>query len=144
PIASDQTLNVADSVTSPVNLGIASSLPASLNAIILTLPTHGTLKDPNGGVISSVPYSLLAHGTTVNYKPAPYYIGPDSFTFKGNDGQDSNTATVTLSVGLIQVIYDFPLNSNPGWTADADWAFGVPLGGGSHGLDPTTGHTGSN
>jgi len=41
----------------------------------------------------------------------------------------------------LQAIYDFPLNSNPGWTADADWAFGPPTG--SCG-DPPTAFTGSN
>ena len=32
----------------------------------------------------------------------------------------------------------FPMNSNPGWTTEDAWAFGVPTGGGSHGGDPTS------
>ena len=39
------------------------------------------------------------------------------------------------------VIYDFPLDTNPGWTADADWAFGHPTGTGG---DPANGYTGTN
>ncbi len=34
---------------------------------------------------------------TLTYTPAANYFGPDSFTFKANDGQaDSNVATVTI------------------------------------------------
>src|SRR5262249_15303651 len=141
PIASNMSVNVPDSITTPINLAIASALPASLNAIILSLPANGTLSDPNGGPITTTPYTLLANQKVVNFKPASYYIGPASFTFKGNDRQDSNTATASLSVGLLQVIYDFPLDSNPGWTADADWAFGPPTG--SCG-DPPSAFTGTN
>ena len=40
-------------------------------------------------------------GTAPNlaYNPNPDYTGPDSFTFKANDGTvDSNTATVSINV----------------------------------------------
>lgn len=40
-----------------------------------------------------------------------------------------------------EVIHNLPLDSNPGWSADADWAFGIPTGVGG---DPTSGHTGTN
>jgi hypothetical protein len=54
---------------------------------IATAPTHGTLAAIN-----------QAAGT-VTYTPSPGYSGPDSFTFKANDGTlDSNTATVNLNV----------------------------------------------
>jgi len=144
PIATNMSLNVPDSIPTPIILSISSSLPASLDAMIMSLPSNGTLSDPNGGLITSVPYTLLAHGKTVNFTPASYYVGPASFTFKGNDGQDSNTATCNLSVGLNQVIYNFPLDTNPGWTADPDWAFGHPTGGGTHNFDPSNGFTGTN
>lgn len=38
-------------------------------------------------------------------------------------------------------IHNFPLNQNPGWNAEPDWAFGVPQGAGG---DPSAAHTGSN
>ncbi len=47
-----------------------------------------------------------------------------------------------ISVG--DVIVSFPLDSNPGWSTQGDWEFGVPLGGGSSCGDPTSGHTGTN
>src|SRR5262249_32431918 len=51
---------------------------------IVAAPTHGTLS----GVAPAVTYT-----------PAAGYFGPDSFTFKANDGTvDSNIATVSLTV----------------------------------------------
>lgn len=41
-------------------------------------------------------------------------------------------------------VYDFPLDTNPGWTVQGQWAFGVPTGAGSNNHDPTSGYTGSN
>ena len=38
----------------------------------------------------------------------------------------------------------FPLDSDPGWTTEGQWAYGVPLGLGSNGGDPTSGNTGPN
>jgi subtilisin family serine protease len=42
--------------------------------------------------------------------------------------------------------YEWNMNTNPGWTMEGQWAWGVPTGGGGeHGLvDPTSGATGSN
>ncbi len=36
------------------------------------------------------------------------------------------------------------LDSDPGWTTEGDWAWGVPTGGGSFNGDPTSGNTGAN
>ncbi len=141
PTAQNVSITVPDTVTSPIMLDATSAVGAPLTYTLLSLPTNGDLYDPNGGLIASAPYSLLALGNVVNYKPDSLYVGSDSFTYKATDSQDSNTATVDIDVGGPQVIYDFPLNSNPGWTTGAGWAFGVPLGAGG---DPNSGHTGSN
>ncbi len=50
-----------------------------------------------------------------------------------------------------ELIYSFPLDSDPGWTTQGAWAFGAPTGGGGTTAppadcgfpDPTSGHTGS-
>src|SRR2546429_9258965 len=55
-------------------------------------------RDWSSDVCSS---DLTLSGSTPNviYTPAANYSGPDSFTFKANDGTaDSNIATVTISV----------------------------------------------
>ena len=40
-----------------------------------------------------------------------------------------------------EVIHSFPLDTNPGWRVDADWAFGRPTGNAG---DPSSGFTGTN
>ena len=54
---------------------------------VVTSPTHGALS-----------------GTAPNltYTPAADYNGPDSFTFKANDGTvDSNIATISITVDAV-------------------------------------------
>jgi hypothetical protein len=87
----------------------------------------------------------------VEYISSAYYVGPDQFNYKANDGGvppeggDSNTADVFVSVfGVARPIYTFPLDSSPGWSCDGQWAFGQPTGGGSWNGDPYSGHTGDN
>jgi hypothetical protein len=128
--------------------------PPSLSLIVTSLPSHGTLRDAGAGVIESVPYTLAAGGNVVWYAPNPCTASPDTFTFKANDGGeppeggDSDEATVTIAMttasGSHQMIYRVPMDEDPGWTLEDQWAFGVPTGGGTHGLDPTSGFTGSN
>jgi VCBS repeat-containing protein len=57
----------------------------TLTASLVSGPSHGTLVlNPNG---------------SFSYTPAANYNGPDSFTYRQNDGQaDSNVATVSLTV----------------------------------------------
>ncbi len=42
------------------------------------------------------------------------------------------------------LIYEFTLDSDPGWTLEGDWQFGQPTGVGGHCSDPSAGYTGSN
>jgi hypothetical protein len=62
------------------------------------------------------------------------------------DHHGDRTRDVTLQVGIPQVMYSFPLDSDPSWQTEGDWAFGQPTGqGGAHGSpDPTSGYTGPN
>jgi hypothetical protein len=126
--------------------------PAALTYLIVSQPAHGHLRDPLGGAITTLPYTLLNGGAQVIYTPNPYYGGPDSFTFAANDGGtppeggDSNAATITLTVGGPTTVYSWNLDTNPHWTTEGYWAFGQPTGGsGDHGAaDPNSGHTGLN
>ena len=79
----------------------------------VTAQAHGKLRDPGTGysVILSVPYTLVGGGNIVRYTPNSGYGGPDSFTWKANDGGfDSNIATDSITVGGPQAVYSFPLN----------------------------------
>jgi hypothetical protein len=126
--------------------------PGALSYVIVALPEHGTLSDPGADLIETVPYTLVNHGNQVVYGPDLWYIGADSFTFKANDGGeppeggDSNVATISVAVEPppLVLVYSYPLDSDPGWSTEGQWAFGQPTGGGTHHGDPVGGCTGDN
>src|SRR5207244_1814195 len=67
-------------------------------------------------------------GTAPNltYTPAANYNGPDSFTFKANDGElDSNLATVSITVNAVN---DAPVASNQAVGREEDTAKTITLG----------------
>jgi len=127
--------------------------PGPLSYIIVSLPEHGALTDPGADEITSVPYTLVDHGNEVIYDPNSNYQGPDSFTFKANDGGeppdggDSEIATIFITVGVPEPIHVFSMDDDPGWSMTGQWEFGHPTGqgGNSHGYpDPNSGATGEN
>ncbi len=61
------------------------------------------------------------------------------------DGTGPSTATTSATIDAHIVIFDEPLDSDPGWDTGGEWAFGTPTGqAGDHGNpDPTSGHSGS-
>src|SRR5439155_1468774 len=71
----------------------------ALTAVLVSGPTHGAL-------------TLNANGS-FTYTPTANYNGPDSFTYKANDGTaDSNAATVAITVVAV-VNADFTLSASP-------------------------------
>src|SRR5207244_7161097 len=84
PVANAQSVTTAEDTAKPITLTATDADGDTLTYAIVTAPAHGTLS----GVAPAVTYT-----------PAANYNGPDSFTFKANDGTlDSNAATVTLAV----------------------------------------------
>jgi hypothetical protein len=68
----------------------------TLSYVVVSGPMHG---------------ALSGSGASLTYTPFANYNGPDSFTFKANDGQaDSNVATVAITVTEVN---DAPVNSVP-------------------------------
>src|SRR2546425_2844811 len=77
-----------------------------LSAVLVAGPTHGSL-------------ALNANGS-FTYTPASNYNGPDSFTFKANDGSlDSNVATVSITVTAVN---DAPVAADHADTTNEDTA----------------------
>src|SRR5207247_6618270 len=79
---------------------------------VLTVATPGVLgndTDSDGNALTAVLVAAPAHGTlTLNangsftFTPAANYNGPDSFTYKANDGSlDSNVATVAITLTAV-------------------------------------------
>ncbi len=154
PIANNGSANIPANDPAMITLSaVDDGLPGPLSYVIASLPSHGSLSDPgNGAPINGVPYTLVGGGNAVEYNPDDWDFSPDSFQFKANDGGsppeggDSNVATVqiTLIAPPAELARSFPLDTNPGWSTEGQWAFGVPAGLGSRDHDPTSGKTGSN
>ncbi len=156
PVAADVTevtmIDIPVTVTLDVTDDGLPNPPADVNYIITSLPNHGTLagaNDPNTAILS-IPYILS--GNEVIYTPRPGCDKPASFTYLANDGGiapdggDSNEATVTIETVIFETLYSANMDTDPNWTYESDWAWGVPTGqGGAKGEnDPTSGYTGTN
>jgi hypothetical protein len=90
-----------------------------------TAPAHGALQFG----MPACPASLTQAQCTVSvtYTPASNYNGPDSFTFKANDGAlDSNAATVNITVNAVN---DSPIANNQSVTTDSNTPVSITLTG---------------
>ena len=148
-------------VTTPANWPVTIDLvatddglpePPTLDLIIGSLPEYGTLADPGAGAIDAVPYTLVSGGNQVIYTPDDWYMGDDYFQFYAFDGGvepeggNSNIAAIVVHVTAPapEPQLSFTFDTDPGWTTEGEWEFGLPLGGGSHNDDPISGYTGNN
>jgi hypothetical protein len=87
PVANNQAVNVIKDTPTPITLTATDSNNDPLTYTIVAQPQQGDLSPSTPG------------GPARTYTPDPGYLGPDSFTFKVNDGTtDSNTATVSINV----------------------------------------------
>jgi hypothetical protein len=88
PVASNTSVTVSAGSTAAIMLIASDADNDPLTYIVVIPPAHGQ----------------LSSGTSANrtYTPSPGYIGPDSFTFKANDGKaDSNIAQVSITVQAV-------------------------------------------
>lgn len=84
PVAVAQSVAAAEDTDTSITLTASDPDGDALTYSVVTGPAHGTL--------SGTPPNVV-------YTPATGFSGPDSFTFKANDGKaDSNVATVSLTV----------------------------------------------
>jgi large repetitive protein len=106
----DATLNVA----APGVLGSDTDIDGdSLNAVLVSGPSHGAL-------------TLNTDGS-FTYTPATDFSGSDAFSYKANDGAaDSNVADVTIVVGSAN---DAPVAANDAFTGSEDVPLNIPAPG---------------
>src|SRR5207245_1427523 len=107
-IDEDGTLTVG----APGVLGNDSDIDsATITAVLVAGPAHGTL-------------TLNANGS-FTYTPAGNYAGPDSFTYKANDGSlDSSVATVSITVTAVN---DAPAVVDAAITTNEDTSSNITL-----------------
>lgn len=92
PVAQGQTLTTNANTPLNITLQATDIENNALTYSIVTAPTHGTLSGT---------------GANRTYTPTANYSGPDSFTFRANDGTaNSNTVTVSLTVRATLSIND--------------------------------------
>jgi hypothetical protein len=87
PVANDGTLTTNEETAVNGTLTSSDVDGPAATYIIVSNPVHGTISNFN------------ATAGTFTYTPVTDYNGPDSFTFKANDGTlDSNIATINITV----------------------------------------------
>ena len=106
-----------------------------------------TVSGDTGGTLP--PYTPALVTVEFNANAASLSEGTHSATvyFTNLTDHTGDTAReVMLSVGDPSKRYEWTLDSDPGWTCEGLWQYGVPTGGGgAYGNpDPTSGHTGDN
>jgi subtilisin-like proprotein convertase family protein len=99
PVAQDVEISTDENESVVVQLVGASSTGGTIEYLITSLPSYGLLHDMDGSPINGMPYSL--DGDQVLYIPDELFIGQDMFTYKVNDGVDSDEAIVLVYVGEI-------------------------------------------
>ncbi len=103
--------------------------------------TPGGALVPEGG---SLPITVTTNSTAAGL-PKGQYEGLLTI-INLTDGEGNTTRPLHLTVGLPELVYSFPMDTDPGWSTDPDWAFGQPQGGGGEygNSDPVGGFTGVN
>ncbi len=134
--------------------------PFTPSEAVYTLENHGD---------QSIDFEVVHGGGWLQVDPASGSLGPggtaqvtvslsagaaslgngqyeeDVHFVNATDHEGDADRTVLLEVGVPTLQHEWKLNEDPGWTADGEWAYGAPSGGGGeHGYpDPTSGHTGT-
>jgi len=104
------------------------------------------ISSTSGSVSPGTPETIiLSIASSASALPAGAYTERVEFT-NTSTHQGDTYRDVVLVVGDPSVLYSWDFSSDPGWTTEGDWEFGVPQGqGGAYGNpDPTSGHTGNN
>jgi hypothetical protein len=87
PVSVPTTVTTDEDTSLSIQLGASDVDGDAVTYIVVTAPEHGTISGT---------------GANLTYTPAANYNGPDSFTFKANDGTaDGNEAVVSITVSAI-------------------------------------------
>src|SRR5438067_1880798 len=110
PVATAQSVTTAEDTAKPLTLTASDVDGDALTYSIVSGPSQG---------------ALSGAAPNVTYTPAANYNGPDSFTFKANDGTvDSAAATVSITVTAVD---DAPVANAQSVTTAEDTAKAITL-----------------
>ncbi len=89
-------------------------------------------------------FVTVAINDNANHMPVGVYPATISFVNLTTHEGDTTRAS-ELQVGVPVVVYEWNMDTDPGWDMSGQWAWGQPTGGGGQygGPDPTSGYTGS-
>jgi len=105
-------------------------------------PTNASLKFFVGNLPEGAYYD--ANALTVYWKPAADQASRTyTFSFLVTDGVRQSSRSVSIKV-VPDAIYYTNMDTDPNWTFDEGWAWGVPTGQGSWNGDPDAGYTDAN
>jgi DNA/RNA endonuclease G (NUC1) len=129
PDAIENSIEAGTNGTNPPGTANQVATTAEDNSVSITLNAVSPLSSPTFSytIVSSPTHgSLSGSGPSVSYTPALNYNGPDSFTFKVNDGsQNSNTSTVSITVTEVN---DAPAASDDSASTNQDTPLNIPAG----------------
>ena len=113
PVATDSSATVAQDVPETIPLHASDIDGDALSYSVVTGPAHGTLTGSDAQRV---------------YTANPGYAGPDSFTFKANDGSlDSNVGTVSITVTATPTVSVGDVSVAEGNTGTTTATFAVTL-----------------
>jgi len=127
-----QTYTLYDTLTNAMGWTASASVPW-----VTLSSSNGTLAGGGGSTNVIVTLNAAANALAVGN-----YTGVVTFTNLLSGIAQTENLALTVS---LPSIYSFPLNSDPGWSRQGQWAFGQPTGqgGSAHGYpDPSSGATG--
>lgn len=115
------------------------SIDPSVNWLTITGDTTGVLTT---SVQKDIMFTINSNANSLS---TGVYLTTIDFENTTNQ-MGSTTREIILIVGTNSIYYQWDLSTDPGWTTENQWAYGVPAGlGGNHGCqDPTSGYTGTN
>src|SRR5207244_2261893 len=121
PVADAQAVTTAEDTAKAITLTASDVDGDTLTYSVVAGPTHG---------------ALSGTARNVTYTHAAKYNGPDSFTFKANDGTlNSNVATVTITVTAVN---DPPVANAQSVTTNQDTTKAITLTASDVDGDPLT------
>jgi len=121
PVADDQSVSTTEDASVAVTLTASDADGDPLTYSVVNGPTNG---------------GLTGSGANLTYAPNPNYNGPDSFTFRANDGLlDSNTATVSITISAVP---DAPVADSQSVSTSENTAVAVTLTASDGDGDPLT------